>query len=189
MKKLICRLTLILAAMVMAFSAAAAETAANTEQQAMFVPATLVPEVNAYMEMFVDRLGEQNGWDAEKIQQTKDDLTLYYTETQALFLYCDNEDWSVEMAFSYTAGEPGVDTPADTFALRIRADVDSEIRNMLSVAMVMAMYLHEPGMDPMAVAEQMDQTEFLPQNTIPLFGDYSMTRVLLDGYYQYCVLH
>lgn len=169
---------------------AEAPAAADTEGiPGIFVPEVFVPEVNAWCEMFLQHMAEEEGYDEETLTYLVGALTLYYDETIEYILYCDNEDHSVEMAFAYpSADQAGVDKQADTFALSIADNMNDTFRDLVATSMIMAMGMHDPDLDLMAVASFMDQGKFEGE-TYPLFDDYVLCLIhMSDGHNQYAVI-
>ena len=164
---------------------------ADTEGiQGIFVPEVFVPEVNAWRELLIQHMAEEEGYDEETMTYLQDALTLYYDETIEYIIYCNNEDQSIEMAFAYSsADQAGLDKQADTFALSIADNINRSFRDVVATSMVMAMGLHDPDLDLMAVATFMDQGVFEGE-TYPLFDGYVLCLAHMpDGHYQYAVIH
>ena len=176
----------LLLALLLRCGAAGAETAVSQKEK-IFTPNVIIPEINAYRQILIEHIGDEQGFSADKVQELQGQFALNPTDKMENMIYFGNADWSVEAGFYYADGGADADKPATTFSLVVSDKIDSTYRNVLAVSLLLAVSEHYPELDVSAAAKWLDEGKFEGE-MFPLFDGYNLTLLKVENTYQISIL-
>ncbi len=179
-------MSILLALVMLASCAAAAETSTAAAAPTYLTPSVFVSNYNELIEMLSEVYAENLGEEGVKI--LREEYTITQADPQGPLVYYGSANWNIEAGFSYADGvDPADDTPAQVINFAIKAGTpEGAVQFAVYAFKMIIAYEYRDEVELEKLNEWFATVED-PADTFALPG-YTLNAFFLEGNTQYAVL-